>query len=85
MKIMLLFFGATTTTSILPRGHSGLSLEKARERGLLIKTKKVADLLDGVVFTGIEQHFGAGGEEVGNPSFRTDAGVSFDNLREMLR
>ena len=85
MKIMLLFFGATTTTSILFRGHPGFSFEKACERGLLAKSKKIADLLDGMVFTGIEQHFGAGGEEVGNPSFRTDAGVPFDNLGEMLR
>ena len=43
--------GSTPATPIFPRGHSDLPFEKARKRGLYIKTKKIADLLDGVVIT----------------------------------
>ena len=84
MKI-LFFGGRLTATPILSRTYSGLCLEKARERGLLAKAQKVADLLNGVILTCIEQHFGAGGEKVCNPFFRTDAGVFLDRLGEVLR
>lgn len=63
MKI-LFFGGRITATPILSRTYSGLSLEKARKRGLLAKAQKVADLLNGVILTCIEQRFGAGGNEI---------------------